>query len=173
MPKSKQQKQAILGTLQDKLKQSKSVVFSSDTGLDVKTVESIRGELKDNNAEYLVTKKTLLQKATADMEAGDVIEQLEGSIALTLSDEDEISGVKVIHKFAKNNEKLELGGGILESKFILPDMVKKLAALPSRDQLLSQLLSTIQGPLSGMVRVLSGNTRDLVGVLSAIRDQKQ
>ena len=173
MPKTKDQKKQILERIKDKLAKSKSVVFTADKGLNVKVVEDLRGQLKDNGAEYLVAKKTLVKLATKDWpEFGD-LKDLSGSVGLTLSYDDEVSGAKILTKIAKTNDKLELGGGILENKYILPDMVKRLGSLPSREQLLAKLVGSLNSPLSGLVGVLSGNTRNLVGVLAAIRDKKQ
>lgn len=172
MPKSKEQKKQLLENIKDKLSKSKAVVFSSDKGLNVKTVEQMRREMKRGGAEYLVTKKTLLLLATKDMPGHEVIDELKGSVGVTLSYEDEIAGPKIVNKFAKESEALELGGGILEQKFILADTVKRLATLPSREQLLAKLVGSLQSPISGVVGVLKGNWRNLVGVLQAIKEQK-
>lgn len=172
MSKTKEQKGEALQIIKDKVTQSKSVVFSADKGLAVKTVESLRKDLKANGGEYLVVKKTLLKKALADLEGVDSVDSLEGNIAATFSFEDEISAVSILNKYAKENENLEMGGGILENHIILPEMVKKLANLPSKEQLLAKLVGTIQAPISGIVGVLQGNLRGLVGVLSAIKDKK-
>lgn len=172
MPKTKEQKKEILEQIKDKLSKSKSVVFSSDTGLNVKTAQQLRNELRANGAEYFVAKKTLLQKATQSIGEEKVIDELSGSVGLTLSYDDEVAGVRVIDKFAKANEGLKLGGGILEGKFIMPDLVKTLASLPSKDQLLAKLVGTINAPVVGLVRVLSGTTRNFVGVLNAIKEKK-
>ena len=173
MPKSKDQKKEILENIKDKLAKSKAVVFSADKGLDVKTVESLRQELKENQAEYLVTKKTLLQLTNKDRGDIPAIDDLQGSVALTFSYHDEVSAAKILSKYAKTNDKLELGGGILENSFIMPEMVKRLAALPSREVLLATLLASMKSPVTGLANVLSGNIRNLVGVLSAIKDKKQ
>ena len=172
MPKTKDQKKEILENLKNKLSQSKSVIFSADKGLDVKTTEALRQELKDNQAEYLVAKKTLLKLANKDLGEIPGLENLEGSVALTLSYEDEVNGARILNKYAKANEKLELGGGILENSFILPEMVKRLATLPAKEVLLATLLATFKSPISGLANVLSGNTRNLVGVLNAIKEKK-
>lgn len=173
MAKTKEQKKEALKLIQDKLKDSKSVVFSSDTGSNVKVIEKLRQELKENNAEYLVVKKTLLKKATKDMGETEQFDDLKGSIALTLSYGDEVSGAKILNKYAKGSEVLNLGGGILEKVFIMPDMVKKLATLPSREELLARLVGSINSPISGLVGVLAGTTRNFVGVLNAIKDTKE
>ncbi|MBT7552911.1 50S ribosomal protein L10 [bacterium] len=173
MPKTKEQKKEALKSIQTKLADSKSVVFSSDNGLGVKAAEDLRKELKNVGSEYLVVKKTLLKKALADVEDAEQINDLTGSVALSLSYDDEVAAASVINKFAKaNKEALSIGGGMLENKIILPEMVKRLANLPSKEQLLANLVGGLQAPISGMVNVLQGNLRNLVGVLSAIKDKK-
>ena len=171
MSKTKDQKKEILKNIQEKLAESKSVVFSSDNGLDVKTVQALRKELKSEGGEYLVVKKTLLKKALADLPDNEQLDDLTGSIALSFSYHDEATAAGVLHKYTKANETLTLGGGILENKLIMPEMVKRLATLPSKEQLLAQVVATIAAPISGMVNVLQGNLRNLVGVLGAIKDK--
>ncbi|PLX24822.1 50S ribosomal protein L10 [Candidatus Parcubacteria bacterium] len=172
MPKTKEQKKQILETLKDKLGKSKSVVFSSDNGATVQVIEELRQELRKNGAEYMVTKKTLLKKVTKDIEGENQVNDLTGSVGLTFSYEDEVAGANIVNKFAKSNQAIELSGGVLEGSFIMPDMVKRLATLPSKEELLAKLVGSINSPLSGMVGVLSGVPRNFVGVLSAIKDKK-
>lgn len=172
MPKNKQQKEEILHKIQDKLGKSKAVLFSADQGLNVKTVEDLRKQLKKEGAEYLVAKKTLVKMATKDLLAPEALDNIQGSVGMTLSYEDEVSGAKILHKFAKANEKLDIAGGILESKFIDKAMIQRLASLPGKQELLAKLVGTIQAPVSGLVNVLNGNLRNLVGVLAAIKDKK-
>lgn len=172
MSKTKQQKQLALDKVKDKIAQSKSVVFSADKGLSVKTVEALRRDLKSKGGEYLVVKKTLLRKALGDLENVDSIESLEGNIAATFSFEDEVAAVSVLSKYVKENDNLEMGSGILENRIIMPAMVKKLASLPSKEVMLAKLVGTLQAPISGMVGVLKGNLRNLVGVLNAIKEKK-
>lgn len=172
MAKSKEQKKEILDALKDKLAKSKSVVFSSDEGATVKSVETLRKELKQNGAEYFVTKKTLLKLATKDLEGENQVENLKGSVGVTLSYDDEVAGARLVNKFAKDKQTFELSGGILEGAFILPEKIKTLANLPSKEQLLATVVGTIKAPITGLVGVLSGNTRNLVGVLNAIKEKK-
>lgn len=173
MPKTKEQKKEILESIKEKISKSKSVVFSSDTGMNVKTVEELRTQLRDNGGEYLVAKKTLLKIATKDLGESEVVDELNGSVGVILSYDDEIAGAQLANKFAKANKTMELGGGILEDKFILSEMVKRLATLPSKEELLAKLVGSLNSPMAGMVGVLSGNTRNLVGVLNAIKEKKQ
>ena len=172
MPKTKNQKEEILKVLKDKLASSKSVIFSSDKGLNVKTTEKLRNELKSNNAEYLVAKKTLLKLATKEIGGSDDLEGLDGSVALTFSYDDEVAGARILNKYAKENENLKLSGGILENKIILADMVNRLAQLPTKQVLLAKLVGSLNSPISGLVGVLSGNLRNFLGVLNAIKEKK-
>ncbi|MFA5127265.1 MAG: 50S ribosomal protein L10 [Patescibacteria group bacterium] len=172
MPKNKQQKAEILKKIEEKLSKSKTIVFSTDQGLNVKAVQTLRQQLKQEGAEYLVAKKTLVKKATKDLLAPEKLDEIEGSVGLVLSYDDEVTGAKILHKFVKGNEKLDIVGGVLENKFIDRAMVQRLAILPGRNELLAKLLGSIKSPISGLVGVLSGNTRKLVYALSAIRDKK-
>ncbi len=173
MPKSKEQKKEILESLKDKLKKSKSVIFSSDSGLNVKTIEALRKDLKDNQAEYLVTKKTLLKLAAKDTVPEESLSELKGSVALTLSYDDEVAGARILNKYTKDNETLEMSGGVLEGSFILPEVVSRLANLPAKEELLAKLVGSINSPLSGLVGVLSGVQRNFVGVLKSIAEAKK
>lgn len=172
MPKSKEQKNEQIKRIQEKLESSKGVVFSTDQGLKVKEVDILRSELRQNNAEYLVAKKTLLRKATNSILAEGDLDNLSGSVGIAFSYGDEVTAAKILNKFAKDHKAMTLGGGILENKYIVVDMVKRLAALPSREQLLSKLVGTLNNPMTGFVNVLSGNTRKLVYVLNAIKEKK-
>ena len=81
--------------------------------------------------------------------------------------------LKVLSEFAKTNPVLELKGGLLEGRVLDVEGVKALAALPSREELLSQVLRGMQGPIAGLVNVLQGTIRNLVYALDAVRKQKE
>ncbi len=121
----------------------------------------------------MIAKKTLIKKATKDIGDDSDLENMTGTVGVTFSYEDEVSGAKIVNKFVKDNEAFNFGGGVLEGKFILPEMVKQLASIPSRDQLLAKLVGSLNSPISGMVGVLSGNLRNLVGTLNAIKESKE
>lgn len=170
MPKTKEQKGEVIKGLQTKLAKSKSVVFATDKGLSVKIVEALRKELKKNGGEYLVAKKTLIKKAVEVPE--DQMDKMDGSVGIVLSYDDAALGPKLVSKLAKENDRLSLGAGFLEQEFILPDMVRRLASLPSREVLLAKLVGSLNAPLSGLVGVMKGNLRNLVGVMHAIKEKK-
>jgi large subunit ribosomal protein L10 len=174
MPKSKEQKKIILKELDDKIKRSKSIIFATFDGLGVKDNEELRRNLKKENGEYYVSKKTLLSLAFKNNKLKDLdVNSFPGKIATIFSYEDEISPAKVIFNFNKDKEgKIEFVGGFLDAKFINKEEVINLASLPGKEELYAKMLSSMNSPVSGFVNVLSGNIRGLLNVLKAVADNK-
>ncbi len=172
MPKSKQQKKEILESLIEKLENSKAVTFFGFQGLKVKEIEELRKTCRENNLDYLVTKKTLLKIALDKLgvEISDP-EVFAGEVAAVFSP-DEVLGAKVVSKFAKSHEAVVLKGGILERKIIGQKDVMGLAKLPGKEELLAKMVGSIKAPVNGLVNVLAGNLRGLVQVLNAIKESK-
>ncbi len=172
MAKTKQTKEVSFQDLVTHLKSAKGVVFANFQGLKVKESEELRRKCREQNVYYVATKKTLLRKALSD--AGFAIDPktFSGGVATIFGDEDEVTPAQVMAEFAKTHEVATLFGGVLEGQFIDATKVKALASLPSKQQLLGQLVRTFNGPVSGFVNVLAGNLRGLVTVLNGIKDAK-
>ena len=172
MPKTRVQKETMLAALQDRLSRSQSVVFVSVKGVRVDEIEAIRTGLFEQGLQMQVAKNSLLKRALTDTGSEVPAELLDQSIALIFGYDDAVAGPKVVMPFVKDIEALEVLGGLMDKVFIQPKQVEALAKLPSREQLLGQLVGTLQAPISGLVNVLHGNIRGLVTVLAAIRDTK-
>lgn len=174
MPKSKEQKRDVLAGLADKIKRSKSIVFAQFKGLSVKDNEELRQKLREENSEYYVAKKTLLDLAFKNNPIeGLKAREFEGQVAAVFSYGDEVAPAKVIHGFRKDKEdKLGFVGGILEGRYISRDQVENLAKLPSRLELYVKMVGSMNAPVSGLVNVLAGNLRGLVTALKAIGEKK-
>jgi len=99
-------------------------------------------------------------------------ESFDGSVASVFGHNDEVSPAQIVANFAKTHDMVKIFGGILEGKFIAADKVLALSRLPSKQQLLGQLVGTLNAPISGFVNVLAGNLRNLVGVLNNIKATK-
>jgi len=173
MAKTKQQKEEIIKILTEDLKKAKSLVFVNFDGLKVKEVEELRKKCRAENIGYLVAKKTLMKKAFKDagLEGVDP-KSFEKEVATVFGYDDEVAPARIIQNFSKGHEALQAIGGILEGKFVAKDKIIELAKLPSRDELLAKVVGSIQAPVTGFVNVLSGNLRNLVYVLNAIKDNK-
>lgn len=169
---TRNQKEEIVNKLSDEIKSSKSVVFTDYKGVSVKDMENLRGSLREEEASVKVVKKKLasiaLKNAGVDMDA----KELDGQLAIAVSQGDEVSPAKIINNFSKENENLKILGGLLGSEKLSEEQVISLAKLPSKEELLGKLVGTLNAPLSGFVNVLQGNQRSLVQVLKAVSDNK-
>jgi len=173
MAKTKEQKQQALKDLTDKLSQYKTVVFTDYQGLTVTESQEIRKQAKEQGAEFLVAKKTLVKLALDQAEIKDIdVKSLEGNLALIIGFEDEVAPAKIAAEYAKDHENLKLLAGIMEDKFLDLDQVMSLSKIPSKPELLAKLVGSLNSPVSGFVNVLAGNLRGLVNTLNAIKDQK-
>lgn len=173
MAKTKQQKEAALKDLTEKIRQAKSLVFVNFRGLKVKEIEELRKNCRAENVGYLVAKKTLMKKAFEDVGLKDVDpKSFTNEVATVFGFTDEVAPARIIQNFAKSHEALNAFGGILEGKFVDKDKIIELSKLPSKDELLAKVVGSIKTPISGLINVLAGNLRNLVYILNAIRQTK-
>lgn len=166
---TRQKKEQILKNVKDGLKKAKLVVFVNFHGLNVEAANELRKLLKNVGVGYLVAKKTIIKKAFEQFKFEGEMPNLEGEIALAVSDGDAIVQAKELQQFAKKTKKISLIGGIFENKYIGAETVVMLANIPSREVLLGKFVNIINSPLQGLVGTLQGNIRNLVSVLSQIK----
>ncbi len=169
---TKEQKKQIVKDLADKAKVAKSIVFVDYKGMQVKDVTELKKQLREAGVEYLVSRKTLINLALKNAGVEANVRELEGQVAVSFSNEDEVVAAKIIDKFAKTNEHLKMLGGVLGTQVMNESEVKALAKVPSKEELLSKLVGSLKSPISGFVNVMGGNLRGLVQVLNAIKEQK-
>jgi len=173
MPKTRSQKELIIKELAEKLAKYKSVVFADYKGLTVSESSEIRKLCKAQKAEYFVAKKTLIKKALEVAKLKDIeIKGLQGNVALIIGFEDEVAPAKLVATYGKEHQNLKLLGGIMEDKYMDLSQVTFLSQIPSKIELLSKLVGSLNAPVSGIVNVLAGNLRGLVNALNAIKNQK-
>ena len=136
--------------------------------------ENLRKELKAENSEYYVAKKTLLNLAFQDSKINGLdIKNFTGRIAAVFGYGDEIAPARIIDKFRKEHkDKIDFAGGILENKFISAEEVSALAKLPGRQELYAKIAGSINAPVSGFVNALAGNLKNLVYVLKAVEEKR-
>lgn len=168
-------KQEIVNHLKDRLSNAKGAVLTTYRGLTVAQDTKLRAKLREAGVEYRVVKNTMMRIAADELDLGGLDPYLEGTTALAVSTEDAVAPAKVISDFIKENklEALEIKAGLVEGKVIDAEGVKALAALPSREVLVAQVLAGMQSPIAGLVNVLQGSIRNVVYALDAIRQQKE
>jgi large subunit ribosomal protein L10 len=173
MATSRKEKEDALTQITEDLKSARGVVFSEYRGMTVKEITVLRKNLKKENVKYQVVKVTLLKKALAALGIASDKLKYTGPIALAISQEEETVPARILKAASKEQPKLILDGGIFNQELVGSDVVLRLASLPTKPQLIGQLLSVLNGPARGLVTVLSGNTRNLLNVLNAIKEKKQ
>lgn len=167
------EKKKITDDLKDRFSRSAIVVLTDYKGLDVTSINDLRRRLREEDIEYQVVKNTLLVRASEDTEVALIRDFFKGPSAIALSYEDPVAPAKILTKFAKENQRLEIKVGVMNGKLLDVDAIKVLSKLPSREVLLGQLLSTLNMVPTSFVRTLAEIPRGLVSVLAAIRDQKE
>jgi large subunit ribosomal protein L10 len=149
------------------------IVLTDYKGLDVAAMNDLRRKLRAEGIEYQVVKNTLLVRAAEDTDVASIKDHFKGPSAVALSYDDPVAPAKVLTQFAKDNAKLEIKAGILNGQVLDAGAIKELAGLPSREVLLGQLLSVLNGVPTSFVRAIAEIPRSLLNVLTAIKDQKE
>lgn len=145
-----EEKKKIVENIADKMKNSKTTVVTDYRGLNVAEVTELRKQLREAGVEFKVIKNTMSRRATAVAGFTELDQHLVGPTAFAFSSDDVVAPAKVLHKFAKDHEALEIKGGLLEGQYVTVEQLKELADLPSYEGLLSMLLSVLQAPLRNM-----------------------
>jgi large subunit ribosomal protein L10 len=173
MAVTKAQKGEILTALTDNFARAKAVYFAQNKGLQVKKVTDLRKKLHKEGIDLVVAKKTLMKIAAKKNNLPDISDDvMEGAIAAAFSYGDVVAPAKILYDFSKENENLQLLGGIVEGKLLNKAEAKQLATLPSRKELLAKLVGSMKSPISGFHGVLAGVLRKLVYGLKAVHDKK-
>ncbi|UCE51479.1 MAG: 50S ribosomal protein L10 [Desulfobacterales bacterium] len=167
------EKKKIVENLQDRFSKTSIVIVTDYKGLDVATINDLRRKLREENVEFQVVKNTLLTRASAETDVGLIKEYFKGSSAVALSYDDPIAPAKVLTNFAKDHEELEIKGGVLNGQVLELNDIKTLSTMPSRDQLLGKLVSTLNAVPASFVRTLSEILIKLLYVLLAVKEQRE
>ncbi len=142
----REEKVQAVQEIASKLRESKSAVLADYRGLTVKQATELRKLCREAGVDFKVYKNKLAQRATVEVEAADLNQYLTGPTAIAFA-QDEITAAKILNDFAKKNDKLEIKGGIVDGAVMGVEQIKALADLPSREGLLSMLLSVLQAPM--------------------------
>lgn len=166
------EKQTAIDALAAKLVGARSIYVTDYAGLNVHNVTELRRRLRRAGVEYLVVKNTLALRALAGAHITGLEGHFDGPTAVALTGADAAAAAKVLTDFAKEFTKPAVKAALVDGLEVTPAQVKRLAQLPPRDVLLSQLAGALQAPLSGFVGVLSGLLSTFVGAVEALRSQR-
>jgi len=167
------EKKKITQDLKDRFERSKVIIVTDYKGLNVTTINALRRKLREADVEYKVVKNSLLVRAAEDTDVALIKEHFKGPSAVAISYEDPVSPAKVLTEFASDNKALEIKVGVMGDKVLDLSAIKALSDLPSREVLLGQVLSAMNGVPTAFVRALNDNVARFLNVLTAIKDQKE
>lgn len=153
MTKAIEMKKGVVAEIAEKLQKSASCVVVDYKGLKVEEVTELRNKFREAGIDYKVYKNTLVRRAAA--EVGNMAQfdnvNLVGTNAIAFGYEDPVAPAKIVNDFAKTHPKIELKMGFVEGEFYDAENIKKLAEIPSREELIAKLLGSLKAPVSNFV----------------------
>jgi large subunit ribosomal protein L10 len=169
-------KEDLVYELKTRLKDAKAIILVDYKGINIEEVNALRNRLRNAGVDYFVQKNTLIKIALHDLGINDLDSYLTGPTAVAVCKSDEVAPAREISKFVK--EVMEEKGfpsfkvGLVSGSLLSSAEISALAKLPSREELLSRLIGSMNSPLSGFVGVLQGIIRQFVYTVDAVAKQK-
>lgn len=165
------EKKAIVAEVSAHVAKAQAIIMAEYRGMEVSQMTQLRAKAREAGIYFRVVKNSLVRRAVKDTPYAALADHMVGPLAYGISS-DPIAAAKVLHEFSRDNEKLVIKVGAMGEKIMLLEDVKALATLPSRDELLSKLLGTMQAPIAKFVRTLNEVPSKFVRGLAAVRDSK-
>lgn len=167
-----EEKKAIVAEVSTQVAHAQAIILAEYRGLEVGHMTQLRAKARNSGVYFRVLKNTLARKAVADTPFAGLAQHMAGPLAYGIS-ADPVAVAKVLHEFAKANDKLVIKGGAMASFVMTAKDVASLATMPSREELIAKLMATMQAPVAKFVRTLNEVPGKFVRTVAAVRDQKQ
>lgn len=165
-------RETLVSRVKDGIGQNGCIFVISYSQVPASQINDFRKRLKAAGADIYVSKNSIAQIALKDLNQIGLAEKITGQMAFVWSQADAVEVAKALAKFAKECENIKIRGGLLDGKILEKDQIIQLSELPSRQVLLTMLLSTIQSPLTRLVGALSGKTQELLSILKQLSEKK-
>jgi large subunit ribosomal protein L10 len=165
-------KKEVVAEVSARLVKAQSIVLAEYRGLPVEKITQLRAKARASGVYLRVLKNTLARRAVQGTPFEKLADQMVGPLAYGISD-DPVAAAKVLHAYAKGNDKLVIKGGAMPNYVMTPKEVGNLATMPSREQLLASLMGTMNAPITKFVQTLNEVPSKFVRALAAVRDQKE
>jgi large subunit ribosomal protein L10 len=165
-------KKAVVAEVSAQVADAQSIIIAEYRGLGVVDITTLRAQARSKGVYLRVLKNTLARRALTGTPFESLSDKLVGPLIYGIS-ADPVAAAKTLNEFAKGNDKLVIKAGAMPNHVMDVNGVKALATLPSREELLSRLLGTMQAPIAQFVRTLNEVPTKLVRGLAAVRDAKQ
>lgn len=168
---AKPEKIAAVAEIKERIENSEIAIATKYIGINVAEVTELRRILREAGIEYKVYKNNLARRALAELDLESAADCMDGPTAWAFGS-DPVAPAKIFKDFSKKAKEVGMVGGVLNGSVITADQLKALASLPSRDQLLAQVVGTIAAPLRNFVGTLNAVPRNLVSVIDQIQKKK-
>ncbi len=172
MSLNREGKQAIVEEISAQVAKAQGIVIAEYRGLTVGAMTNLRRQARESGVYLKVLKNTLARRAVQGTSFEALTEKLVGPLIYGIS-ADPVATAKVLNEFARTNENFVIKGGALPMAVISAAEVKTLATMPSREELLSKLMGTMQAPIQKFVSTLNEVPARVVRTVAAVRDQKE
>ncbi|MDV6344806.1 50S ribosomal protein L10 [Nitrosomonas sp. Is37] len=166
-----EQKKAIVEEVVAQIADAQAIIIADYRGLEVSKFTQLRAKTRESGIYFRVIKNSFVRRAVRNTPYSNLADQMVGPLVYGIG-RDPVATAKVLHEFAKNNDKFVIKAGAMAGTVLSNKEVAALASLPSRDELLSRLMGTLQAPIAKFVRTLNEVPTSFVRGLAAIRDQK-
>ena len=167
-----EQKQAVVAEISAELANAQAVVLAEYRSLRVGEMTELRKKARSSGVYLRVLKNTLARRAVADTPFKGLAEKMVGPLAYGISS-DPVAAAKVLHEFARGNEKFVIRAGAMPNVVMSPKEVADLARMPGRQELLATLMATMQAPVAKLVRTLNEVPGRFVRTIAAVREQRE
>lgn len=157
--------------LKKEFESAKDYILADYRGLNVEQITNLRNKLRESGARFKVVKNRHVKIAMDHLEMPEIHDQLIGPTAMTLTTEEAGAAAKILMEFTRDT-KLSVKGGIIDGQVFDGDQIKKFSELPTKGELLSMLMSAMNGPIQGLLYALQGVPQKLVRTLQAVADKK-
>ena len=158
--------------LSDSFSKAKAVYFTEYHGLNVGDITKLRSEFFKADVEYKVAKNTLIKLAAEENKISGIEELLKGSTALAIAYDEPVAPAKVIKEFTKDSDLPSVKGILFDGEFLPGEEFKRLANLPSKEELLATLVAMLNSPMQKLVLTLNAPLQNIAGVLNSLKEKK-
>lgn len=165
-------KKAVVAEVSAEVANAQSIVVAEYRGLEVGDITTLRADARKAGVYLRVLKNTLVRRAVAGTPFEGLADKMVGPLIYGIS-KDPVAAAKLLNNFGKSNQKLVVKAGAMPNYVMDAEGVKALASMPSREELLSKLLGTMQAPIAQFVRTLNEIPTKFVRGLAAVRDAKE
>jgi large subunit ribosomal protein L10 len=170
---NRKQKEEMVSDLHQRFEGAKIAIMTDFRGLDVDAMNRLRSELRNASVEYRVVKNTLIRLASKDTSIALLKDHFQGPCAIALCQGDPVLVAKIITRFSKEYPGLNVKAGMVSGRLLSVDDIQELSKLPGREVLLARLVGALSSVPSRFVQTLNGILIHFLGVLEAIKAEKE